>query len=548
MKRKILVLSIAMLVILAAALAGCGDDTTTTTAPVATTAGGATTTAGVATTAAGDSTTTTGAAAGEPQYGGTLRMLVMGGPGVLGYYPEMGPQDSSASWGVAERLLQFDENGECVPILAESWDIDTTANTLTWHLRKGVTFHDGTPFNAEAVIKTFQMVKDAGRLQYADLITSMEALDENTVRFNLTTFNMMLLMSWGNDIPIFSPTAIEQNGVEWARTNGYGTGPFMYGEFVRDVSLTLVKNPNYWREGRPYLDGVDIRFVADYTTASAGLQAGEADLLYRAADITSALDLEQKGYQVKWYGATDGLGYFMAPDSANPSSIYAIKEVREAIEYAIDRPVLAQALAKTHGVAINQLAPVGSTAYTPDYPGREYNVEKAKELLAQAGYPDGFETTIYTCSVFPGTVEAATAVQAFLAEVGIKASIDVGDVAEFFTQRAEGWKDGLQLGIVALDPSYDHVFLLHFGPQPTTNPMASLGRTPEYEALVAGANQLTDTASEQALVQALVKQMADDAMVIPLFTSDQAYVMQSNVTFNYIGTQTWNVYEDWIQK
>jgi ABC-type transport system substrate-binding protein len=549
MKTRFLFVFLVIGLVLGAVLAGCGDEGTTETT-VATTQTPAettgTTVATTATTVAATETTSTEMTSAGPQMGGTLRMMTVGGPSVLGYYLDMGPGDQWGAWGVVERLAQFDENGDLTPVLAESWDIDTANMTLTWHLRQGVTFHDGTPFDADAVIWTFNLIRDAGRLQYGDQIKSMDAVDDHTVKFTLNSFNVMMLMSWANDIPFFSPTAIEKNGVEWARTMGYGTGPFMFDEFQRDVSLTVVKNPNYWRTGTPYLDGMEIRFVPDMVTATASLQAGETDLLFRATDITSAMDLESKGLQVKWYGQTDGLCYFLLPDSANPDSVYAKKEVREAIEYAIDRVGLAMAIAKEHGTAINQLAPVGSTAYDPTYVGREYNVEKAKELLALAGYPNGFETTIYTCGMFPGTELAATAIQAALAEIGITANIDIGDIAEFFTQRAEGWKDGLQLGLFGLDPSYDHVFLLHFGPLPTTNPLASLGRTPEYTEMVAAASTITDVQAVHALVKDLVRQMADDAMVIPLFTSEQAFAMQPNVHFNYIGANAWNIYEDWI--
>jgi peptide/nickel transport system substrate-binding protein len=482
----------------------------------------------------------------QPQYGGTLRVISLAGPHDLGYYPDMGPGDT---WlGYSEQLLNFDRNGNLVPVLAESWDIDKAAPSLTWHLRKNVKFHDGTPFNADAVIWTFQLIKEAGRLQYADTIKSMEAIDDNTVRFNLTKYNTMMITTWGNDIPYVSPTAIKTNGKEWALTNAYGTGPFKIKEFKRDTYLKLEKNTDYWRSGRPYLDAVEFRYMSDQMTAAASLQAGEADLLFRAADINTGIDLEKKGYKVTWEGVTDGVDYFMLPDSANPGSILAKKEVREAIEYAIDRPALAQAITQGHGAPQFQLAPLNNAAYNSDYKGREYNPEKAKQLLKQAGYPDGFETTIYTCSMFAGAVDAATSVQASLAAVGIKAKLDVGDIAKFFTQRAQGWKDGLQLGLFGLDPSYDHVFLLHLGPLPTTNPLASLGRTPEYTALVSKASQLTDTQSEQALVKQLVKQVAEDAMVIPLFTSDSVWIMQNKVHFNYVGTNTWKIYDDWIEK
>jgi ABC-type transport system substrate-binding protein len=149
--------------------------------------------------------------------------------------------------------------------------------TVTYHLRKGVKFHNGTPFDAEAARWNLQFQKDTGRLTDGELVKSIEVVDEYTVRINCNEYTSQSVLNygWGG---FYSPTAFTKNGgKEWARFNAVGTGPFRQAEFKRDSVVRYEKNKDYWRKGYPLLDAIEIRWIPDPVTASMMVEKKEAD-------------------------------------------------------------------------------------------------------------------------------------------------------------------------------------------------------------------------------------------------------------------------------
>jgi len=484
----------------------------------------------------------------QPQYGGILRCAFPTGPRVLGYFPEMGFTDI-ASLGVhAEGLTNVDGKGNLIPELATSWDVDKANKTITWHLRQGVKFHDGTDWNAEAAKWTYDKTIEAGKLQYGELITSIEVIDDYTLRFNLTQYNNRLVQAYGYGVYFFSPTAFETNGKEWARTHPVGTGAFKVVDFKRDDYMKLERNENYWRPGRPYLDGMNIRFIQQEMTASTSLQAGEVDYWQGPGELSKVSELQEKGLKVV-VGRLIWL-LFLMPDAKNPDSTFANKKVREAVDYALDREGLMKTLTLGLGEPAYQVAPSNAAVYDPDYKGRPYDPEKAKQLLAEAGYPNGFQTTIYVVQ-FQDTVRIATAIQGCLADVGIEAKIEVSDMGRFMVMEEEGWNNGLMLNIVSLATNYVVDFLNNFGPLPTKYSFASFGRTPEYEALCQQVQSAQDDKSEREIVQKMIKQLGEDAIVIPLFGSPACITVQPYVhfyTYPETGMPAFWYREWWMEK
>jgi peptide/nickel transport system substrate-binding protein len=435
------------------------------------------------------------------------------GPRVPGYFPEMGFADRASLGVCAEPLLNIDGKGNLTPALATSWDVDTANKTITWHLREGVKFHDGTDWNAEAALWTFQITKDAGKLQYSELITSMEVIDDYTLRFNLTQYNNRLIRYFSTSIYYFSPTAFEINGKAWARTHPVGTGPFKCVEFKRDNYMKYEKFADYWRSGRPYLDGLDVRFIPQEMTASASMQAGEIDYWQGPAVKTTVLELREKGFKDENFGLFLNI---LIPDAKNPNSPFASKKVREAVEYAIDREAMAGGILLGLGEATYQVAPYTSPlVYDPNYKGRQYDPEKAKQLLAEAGYAAGFKPKLVTMALASQGI--APAIQNYLAAVGIEAEVDVADMGRFMTMVSEGWEGLLWNYVYASNPDYVSPFLSTLGPPPTTPAFPSMGRTPEYEALCEQIKSAQDDESEQAIVKKMIKQLGEDATVIPIF-------------------------------
>ncbi|GAH54835.1 unnamed protein product, partial [marine sediment metagenome] len=301
-----------------------------------------------------------------------------------------------------------------------------------------------------------ELCKESGALPGGKYITSMDIIDDYTIRFNLTEWNSQVVYNIGRPF-MFSPTAFQKNGKDWAIIHAVATGPFKVVEFQRDVAVKLEKNENYWRPGRPYLDGVEFRVVKEPATCSAMMQAGQADFWMQTSAQEGA-DLRDMGYPVLTGPNVINNIY---GDSANPESPFAIKKVREAIEYAIDRQASSDALGFGFTQPINQLAPPGTQGYNPDYAGRPYNPDKAMQLVAEAGFPDGIKTTMM---LMPTALNAGTVIQNYLAEVGIDVELDVADPGRYWGGIfATGW-EGLLLGVSALNPEYCVVFLHHFGP------------------------------------------------------------------------------------
>ena len=198
----------------------------------------------------------TDAAAQTPRRGGILKILSASGDATyLGYPPKSRKLlDYQYVSPCIETLIKFDNNLLPAPNLASSWKIADDKRSITFSLRKGVKFHDGSDFNAEAVKYNIKLCEK--HPSFSDVI-GVDVLDDYTVLIKFKNITGSL-WSYFSISPgeIQSPAALEKNGREWTKLNPVGTGPFLFKSFVRDVSLEYVKNPNYWQKGKPYLDGV----------------------------------------------------------------------------------------------------------------------------------------------------------------------------------------------------------------------------------------------------------------------------------------------------
>jgi ABC-type transport system substrate-binding protein len=491
-------------------------------------------------------TPTLAPAPGTPQSGGTLRVIRNYGVTNVGYPPDEGGMVQGQDF--TRRLINWDEKGNVIPDLAASWDEDPVNNTLTWHLQKGVKFTDGTDFNAEAALWNIQYLIDLKRLTEADKVKSVEVIDEYTIRMNLTKLNSQAAINYGW-VNMYSPTAYKNNGAEWAKTHPVGVGPFTLVDWAPDNFVNLKKFDNYYK-GTPYLDGINFRVIPDPVSASAMMEAEQADLWFDAP-VKFAVDLEKKGFKVNW--AVTGFFWGLFANSVNPDSKFTNKKLREALEYAIDRPGLAKALGFGKYEALTQIAPKGSTGYNEGYDPRPYNPEKAKELIAEAGYPNGLETTILCDG---RSQDYATAIQAYLAAVGINAKIDLADYARYNSLYMSGFFGGagfpdLAIGMVGVDLPFITGLFRHFGPTPMTGILSINGaKSPEFLALCEKAYNTFDPAELTEVTKEAVKQASEDALVVPLLRTPWVSVMQKNVHDDSMLAHynVWNLYNTWMEK
>jgi peptide/nickel transport system substrate-binding protein len=483
-----------------------------------------------------------------PVKGGTIKILTsISAPKALGYLPEWGPPEWIAALPWAERLVHWDEKGRFVPNLLDKWKIDPKGKTITFHVQKGVTLSDGTPFDADLLKANLDLNLKIGRLMDSDLVKSVDVVDKSTVKLTLTDVTSAAMLNYAFNVQILSVAAMEKNGKEWARANGIGTGPFKLVDFKRENYIKYARNDNYWRKGLPYMDGISYEYVPDPVTASMRMENKEADAWIDIPNIRMALDLQTKGFKLNW---GPGMDYVLLPNTnkpRKPDSPLLKKKVLEAIEYALDRPAIAKALGFGQYEPLNQIVPSFSPAYNPGVDLRPYNPQKAKQFLAEAGYPNGLELKMM---ILPASKDAGTAIQSYLDQVGIKVNIDIADPGRYYAAvfSPAGWDD-LVLSASGIHPSGTDLYQ-HWGPKAATYRFDFIKKSPEFLAACENALHTYEEKTMRKAMQDAVRKASEDCMVIPIYRSAQPYVMQPYVHTSWprIHQIQWSVWDDWMAK
>lgn len=377
-------------------------------------------------------------AAPSPQYGGILKLTRGRLTGNIGNPAKMGSADLENRSFYVEALLTYSAKSELKPLLAESWEYSQDYKTLTLHLRKGVKFHDGTDFNAAAAKFNLDIFKRTGRGEMEN-VSSIDLVDDYTVKLNLSHYSLNLLNNLTQYAGLMlSPTSIQAHDEEWQLTHAVGTGPFILTEYQNNVGHKGKKNPNYWQVGKPYLDGVEMVSMEEETTRSASIQKGDLHLIL-SNDPKISSDLKNKGFIV----SDPLIMHLLVGDSGHSDSPFSDVRVRKAVSYAIDMKGVSS-IGQGVWQPINQPAVPGTIYYNPNVAGYPYNPEKAKTLLAEAGYSKGFSTTIFYAAS-PINELQAVAFQSYLKKVGIDAKLEGMSRGAFGDIRKKGWNNGLIL-------------------------------------------------------------------------------------------------------
>jgi len=449
-------LAITLVLLAALVLPACSDSTTSSTAPVVTTKAPATsaaTSAAAATTAATTkapvvTTTPAAPASPTPVYGGTLRKepaVGFGPGGSLGWPPEYTGVAYNSALPCLNTLIRINAKGEITPLLATSWEVAADKKSITFKLRQGVMFHDNTPFNAAAVKFNLEAQMAAKKTPY---ITSVDVIDDSTVKINLTAYQNYVYANLAAAVGMMvSPTAYAKNGVEWMRANPIGTGAFKFESWQRDVKIRYVKNENYWDKGKPYVDALEYILVADETTGLINLKAGNADM-FQTQMARNAADMKATpGFKVIFIPNSVAMFW---PDSGNADSPFANLKVRQALDYALDKEGMAQAVQFGLAGAAYQPAPSYSIGYLPNFTPVKYDPNKAKQLLAEAGFP----SIKATLTAGPdANKDFLASVQGQLKEVGIDVTLQILETAKYWEVKQQGWK-GLLYAPSRADPTY----------------------------------------------------------------------------------------------
>jgi ABC-type transport system substrate-binding protein len=477
------------------------------------------------------------ASAEEPRYGGILKSVTTWTPRSIGWPSGGAPPRLPNYFLCMETLLRVDDNGKPAPHLVTSWKYSSDYKNLTLKLRKGVKFHDGSDFNANAVKMNIEERKSGGIVgkRLRD-IESIDIIDENTVRLNLSRYKNSLLYQFAdfNGLMV-SPKVIEKattkEGKKWAARNPVGTGPFKFVKFERNVILKAEKFDGYWQKGKPYLDGIEMHYIFDPMTSMSALRAGEVHTWWEVP-VDKVAELKKHGFEVLNYAARSRA---LAGDSANPQSIYADKRVREALEYALDKPAISKALGYGYWEPMNQNASKKSNGYNPGFVGRPYNPEKAKRLLTEAGYPNGLKLLFVSINT-PQDRDAMALIQRYLKKVGIDAEIQFKDRGGYYAAANRGLKNA----IIVFGQSIPlNLTLEHSGMFMKKSPRLPLMfRPPELQKAIGEAERTPDYDRQVLLTKKAVRIISEEAVMIPLWLQAVVNVTHTSVRdVNY--SQAW---------
>ncbi|MBA7630729.1 hypothetical protein ES703_38253 [subsurface metagenome] len=279
------------------------------------------------------------------------------------------------------------------------------------------------------------------------------------------------------------------------------------------------KFEDYWQEGLPYLDGVLVTYIPDPVTAKAMMEAGEADILGGTTTIDQ-IDLVKKGFQ-KISGWV-GLVYSIWPNTSDPDSVWNDVRLRYALDYAIDKQAIADAIGMGEYIPLFQLSPSTEWGYDPNYAERRYDPDKAKALLAEAGYPDGLKTTLILQNT-PTGIDACTAIKQYLDAVGIETELDVADPGRFFGTVWGVAQPGLSFMWSGMDITNMMTYQRWFSTDPFTD-LVYLGHTEEQAKLDQEALLIPDRAGQVAGTERLYKYMNDGAYLVPVYQQPMATI------------------------
>lgn len=446
------------------------------------------------------------AADAKPQYGGVLRITEQNDGISIGYPAKMarivfGIRQASPA---VEALFRSDPQGKPVPYLVSTVKEDAKGKTITLVLKKGIKFHDGTDFNAEAVKWNIDECI-ASKTPGVEKITEIAVVDPYTVKINLSEWDSTVISSF-TQLPglMISPTACKKNGPQVCANTPVGTGPFQFVSWDKDKETLYKKFPGYWQKGKPYLDGIQWISVAEPVTREMLFRKGDADVLLTIApkDVGK---LEKDGFKVSRNKLAGSMS--IVPDSANAQSPFADVRVRRAAQHAIDNTAIAKTVYFGEAEATNQWVYKGHWAYNNSVQGFPYNPAKAKQLLKEAGYPNGFKTKImYRTN--PVQDQVFVAVQGYLKAVGIDAELDPIQIARYDQVALQGGKwDGMIMNAVLANP--DVVALLAQSYAGKGKSYAQMAVPDDYAKAIEKAITAPDFKTKQKATQETMKLMTD---------------------------------------
>ncbi|MGH8060319.1 MAG: ABC transporter substrate-binding protein [Candidatus Entotheonellia bacterium] len=372
----------------------------------------------------------------QPKHGGALRVAWEADITGLDPHISSGIQAQWLVGNIFNSLVTIDEKMNYIPELAESWDVKDEGKTYVFHLRKGVKFHDGTDFDAEAV--KFNFLRITARLDpeerpfaapFFTAVESVEPLDAHTVQFNLKSPSYTVIPAlavYRVGFLQISPTSYKTHGRQQVALHPSGTGAFKFAKWEQNNIIVLEKNPNYFKKGLPYLDRIELKIMKEGVTRATALRAGEVDFV--TAFPREHADRVARDQKIRLHRGLDTAHVFIPFN--NQRKPFDDPRVRIALMgYGIDRRVMAKSALLGYGNPLWSGIPEGAKDHV-DFPEMyPYDPEKARALLKEAGFDENtpLKYSIMTHGAETALPTIATIIKTQLARIGVDVTVELVD-------------------------------------------------------------------------------------------------------------------------
>jgi peptide/nickel transport system substrate-binding protein len=472
----------------------------------------------------------TTAAAAQPKQGGTLK--VYADPGFNQFFDPQGAasiQSTSDATNslIYEGLVEFKPNGTIAPALAESWSVSPDGKLYTFKIRQGVKFHNGRAMTASDFKNTFQRIQDpatnTGSRKAFSIVTNVNARDAATLVLTLEQpYSPLLALLTDNSAAVVPLEEVQKGQFD---RNPVGTGPFKFGGMVVNQSLTLDANRDYWRPGIPHLDHISFMMPPDSDAAILGLRAGDVDIIPDAAG-SHFQELKADSQLSVYTGDATTIAWLFL----NPKNHPAFKDERviQAIDWAIDRKALTDlVLPGLSAPAMGGFLPASYWAgvKTPIYPAPD--PAKAKQLLTDAGFANGFQFTLLcnSANTNPHLTQSPQIVQQQLKPYGIDVTLN-----GISTSLDQEWPKGTfqaTLWGTSGTPDPDQQFAFHFLPGGQRN-FANFD-DPDMQAQLNQARTISDPDQRAKLYEQAQQRLVAGATFVFLYNYNKFSVAQNKV-------------------
>jgi peptide/nickel transport system substrate-binding protein len=457
------------------------------------------------------------AAAEDDKYGGTLNVAFQNEWAGLDPHVVSSYSSYQVLYNVLEGLTKYDDDLNLQPALAESWEQSEDGLTWTFNLREGVMFHNGREMTAEDVKWSFERLinpetggGNAGNVGPAD--TQIEVIDDYTVSITHSEPVGILPQTLGYN-PASGIVAQESLEDDGTINIPIGTGPFQIAEVEGTTRLVLEKFDDYWQEEYPYLDQIVIEPIPDDTVRETALLGGEVDWVLAIAPQNFESLQENPDIVVE---TAPQLSYDYIGMNLTREPFDDVR-VRQAIALAIDRETLCEA--GYFGLCEPIQGPVGpGSPWYFDYQPYDQDLEQARQLLADAGYADGFEMELLPTTQYGETVRAAQVLQQQLAEIGIEATINAPEWSEWLELEGNFMYDAYLCNWNALIDVDQYYYLQHRSDQVFN---FTGYNNPEFDELVDAGRATSDFDERYQIYEQADKMLVDDAPYIYMYNKDE---------------------------